>query len=90
VSVSFDKLVPGMVLLDIHSSRMGNTMLRRLGLWKVKVISVDHVTRTAMCSWNGNTPTRYFEHEFKKLYLKRTKAYLKQEEASRARGGRMI
>lgn len=90
MSVHFSKLKPGMVLLDIHSHRMGNTMLRELGCWKVTVISVDRITRTAMCSWNSNPPSQYVESQFKRLYLKPTKALLKQEEASRKRGGRMI
>ena len=90
MSVSFDKIKPGMVLLDIHSTRMGNTTIRRLGCWRVLVVSVDHEARTAMCSWNSNKPTLYTESKFKSLYLKPTKAYLKQEEANSKRGGRIL
>jgi hypothetical protein len=86
VSVHFSKLKPGMVLLDIHRYRVGNTTMRSLGCWKVTVISVDAETRTAMCSWNHNPPTRYVESQFKRLYLKPTKALLKQEEAIRKAG----
>lgn len=80
MAVAFDKIKPGMVLLDIHSERMGNTAIRRLGCWKVQVVSVDAEMRTAMCRWNGNPARIYFERDFKKLYLKPTKAYLAQQE----------
>jgi hypothetical protein len=33
-----------------------------------------------MCSWNGNPPRLYRERDFKRLYLKPTRAYLAQEE----------
>ncbi len=39
--MKFEKIKPGMVLLDIHSYRMGNTTMRQLGLWEVMVVSVD-------------------------------------------------
>jgi hypothetical protein len=80
MSVAFSKLKPGLVLLDIHSQHVGNTMMRQLGCWKVHVISVDAGTRSAMCSWNGNPPRLYRERDFKRLYLKPTRAYLVQEE----------
>ncbi len=78
--IKFERLTPGMVLLDIHSYKMGNTNMRRLGLWEVKVISVDAATRTAMCSWNGNPPRRYLERDFRSLRTKPSAAYLCQEE----------
>lgn len=76
--ISFDKLTPGMILLDIHKYRMGNTTMRAWGCWEVRVISVDPEARTAMCSWNGNPPTKYREGDFRKLRTKPTKAYLEQ------------
>lgn len=85
MAVAFNKIKPGMELLDIHKVRMGNTTMQRLSLFKVRVISVDTEARTAMCSWNGNQPTLYREREFKSLYLKPTKAYLAQQER-RSRG----
>lgn len=85
MAVSFDKLEPGMILLDIHSTRMGNTTMRRLGCWKVLVLSVDKEAQTAMCSWNGNPARLYFERDFKSLRTKPSKAFLAQEERERAR-----
>ena len=80
MSVAFSKLKPGLVLLDIHRERMGNTRMQRLGCWNVRVISVDDTARTALCSWNGNPARLYRERDFKKLYLKPTRAYLAQQE----------
>lgn len=80
MAVRLDKIEPGMVLLDIHSQKMGNTTMRRLGLWRVLVVSVDKEARTAMCSWNGNPARMYRERDFKRLHLKPTKAYLAQQE----------
>lgn len=80
MSVAFSKLKPGLVLLDIHTQRADNTMARQLGCWKVRVISVDAGTRSALCSWNSNPPRLYRERDFKRLYLKPTRAYLVQEE----------
>jgi hypothetical protein len=80
MSVAFSKLKPGLVLLDIHKVRMGNTKMHQLGCWKVRVISVDPEKRTALCSWNSNPARLYHERDFKRLYLKPTKAYLAQQE----------
>jgi hypothetical protein len=80
MAIKFDKVTPGMVLLDIHSHAMGNTTMRALGCWEVRVISVDKEARTAMCSWNGNRPQCYTERQFKSLYTKPTKAFLAQQE----------
>lgn len=80
MSVTFNKIKPGLVLLDIHKMAMGNTTGQRLGCWQVLVISVDPENRTAMCSWNSNPARLYRERDFKRLYLKPTKAYLAQQE----------
>jgi len=80
MSVAFSKLKPGLVLLDIHRERMGNTKMQRLGCWHVRVISVDDKARTALCSWNGNPARLYRERDLRRLYLKPTSAYLAQQE----------
>lgn len=74
---------PGMVLLDVHSERAGNTTMRRLGCWKVHVLSVDKKMRTAMVSWNGNSPKLYRARDLERLYTKEPKAYRDQQQ----RGG---
>jgi hypothetical protein len=88
--MKFEKITPGMTLLDIHSERDGNTTMRRLMCWKMQVISVDSTTRSAMVSWNGNKPQLYTEAMLTRLKDKPSKAYLEQEARRLARGGRMI
>ena len=67
MSVAFDTVTAGEDLLDVHSTTAGNTTMRVQGVWRVRVISVDSATRSAMCSWNGNPATRYTERSFAKL-----------------------
>lgn len=74
--IKFSKVEQGMTLFDIHSERSGNSMLRRLGLWKVVILKVDE--SGALVSWNGNKPTRWDRRRIEKLYAKPTKKYLAQ------------
>lgn len=67
MAVKFEKVEPGMTLYDRHRYRMGNTTLTSIGEWEVRVISVDKEARTAMCSWNGNPPRRYYARDFERL-----------------------
>jgi hypothetical protein len=69
--MKFEKIKPGMELLDIHKTVRGSTLMTELGCWKVIVKSVDPVSRTAMCSWNGNPATRYSEKRLKNCELSR-------------------
>lgn len=78
MAISWNKITTGDELLDIHRYRMGNTTMTRLGLWPVKVLSMDAVTETAMCSWNRNRPECWSRKRLEKLYRKPTKAYLAQ------------
>lgn len=65
--MKFEKIQPGMVLYDVHSYKMGNTTRSSVGVWEVRVISVDQETRTAMVNWNGNAPKKYREKQLSKL-----------------------
>jgi hypothetical protein len=65
--MKFDKLAVGMVLFDLHSYRMGNTTMRSLGVWPVRVVEIDAEKRRALCNWNGNAPTWYSEWNIEKL-----------------------
>lgn len=67
---TIEKIKPGDVLYDVHSERAGNTTVRIQREWKVFVKEVDVENRYAMCSWNGNRPTRYSERKLKKLRMK--------------------
>ena len=69
--MKFDKLKPGMIVWDVHSTRMGNTTLRTLGTWPVQVIEVDAENRRALVSWNGNKSSWMHEGFFEKLKAER-------------------
>jgi hypothetical protein len=70
VAIKFEKIKAGDVLYDVHSYRMGNTTLRSLGCWEVRVISVDPQLRNAVVSWNSNRPETWSERRLKKLCAK--------------------
>ena len=80
MAIKFEKIEPGMELLDIHREKMGNTTMSEWGLWKVKVISVDRATRTAVVSWNNNRHETWSAKRLQGLFTKPTKAYLAQQE----------
>lgn len=80
MAIKFEKITPGMILLDIHSQRVGNTTMTALGCWKVYVRSVDPVKRTVVASWNGNRDEVWPERRITRLYAKETKAYREQKE----------
>lgn len=65
--MKFEKIKPGMELYDVHSYKMGNTTMRSIGVWTVRVVSVDAERRSAICSWNGNKPEYYSESRLAKL-----------------------
>lgn len=88
MAIKFEKIEPGMDLLDVHSVRMGNTTMRELGCWDVRIISVDAENRSAMVSWNGNPPKRWFEGELRRLYIKPPKAY--RDQCERRRNGEWV
>ena len=52
--VAFSRIKPGETLYDCHMTRMGNTSMRRMGTWLVKVLEVYPEKQTALVSWNGN------------------------------------
>lgn len=87
MAIKFEKLTAGMELHDVHSRPMGNTTMRELGDWPVRIISVDPVARSAVVSWNGNRPETYYESSLKVLYAKPPPKYLAQQERQRTRGG---
>ncbi len=76
MAIKFEKIEPGMELLDIHRNR---DVMGSLGCWKVRVISVDKKKRMVMASWNNNPPRVYTERQITRYYTKPTKAYREQE-----------
>ena len=58
--ISINTLKPGDVVFDAHMQTMGNTTMRRLGVWRVIIKEVDVEHETVVASWNGNAPRKYY------------------------------
>ena len=69
--MKFEKLKPGMVVYDVHKTKIGNTTRSTLGTWTVRIISVDPEKRSCMASWNSNPPQRFYEHSINKWKAER-------------------
>ena len=87
MAIKFDKIEPGMTLLDVHREKMGNTTMSEWGAWKVKIISVDREQRAAVVSWNGNKPETYYARQLERLFREDKKPKgLREQEARRRKG----
>ena len=64
--MKFEKLAPGMVVYDVHRHKLGNTTISTVGVWTVRIVSVDHNTKRVMASWNGNRAKMFFDGEVSK------------------------
>jgi hypothetical protein len=80
MAIKFEKIEPGMRLMDIHRERMGNTTMSAWGRWDVVIVSVDRDKRTAVVRWNGNREETWDRHSLERLYTKEPKAYRDQQE----------
>ena len=61
--MKFEKLMPGMVVYDVHRHKLGNTTMSTVGVWKVRIVSVDHEAKRVTASWNGNSAKTFFYGE---------------------------
>lgn len=68
-----ENIVPDQTLWDYHRYQMGNTTMKKMGEWRVKVIEVDLEERKALCSWNGNPPKWFSERSISKWKVNRRK-----------------
>jgi hypothetical protein len=75
MAVKWETVRAGDVLFDVHSYRMGNTLVRSMGCWEVRVISIDHAAGTAVVSWNGNEPESWPARRVKKLRRREPEFY---------------
>jgi hypothetical protein len=71
MAIKFEKIQPGMTLWSRGRVRMGRTTMSRMGEWPVYVKDVWPEARTALVSWNGNTPEVWGEGRLTRLYAKR-------------------
>lgn len=67
MAIKIESIKPGDVLLDVHSTRMGNTTMRRLGVWSVEVVSIDVTNRCARVRWNGNREETWYGARLRRL-----------------------
>jgi hypothetical protein len=63
--VAFNTVRVGDVLYDGGTYKMGNTKLREVGNWPVKIVEVDTVRGRVLASWNSNTPKWFSERAVK-------------------------
>ena len=67
--MKIESLKEGMEVYDVHSHRMGNTVLRTLGCWDVRIVSIDLEDHTVMASWNGNAVRKYYQGDWSRWRL---------------------
>jgi len=60
MTVKFETLKPGDVLYDCGTHGVGNTTARAMGCWKIDIVSIDPVEKSAIVRWNGNAPKKQF------------------------------
>ena len=58
--MKFEKLKPDMVVYDVHRHKLGNTTMSTVGVWKVRIVSVDNESKRVTASWNGNPAKTFF------------------------------
>lgn len=73
MAVSWDAVKAGDVLWDRHRTKMGNTKMRRMGEWTVKIVSIDHAAGRAVVRWNGNPERVYFRRQVERLFRNQMK-----------------
>ena len=61
--MKLESLKPGMVVYDVGTYRMGNTTMRSVGVWPVRIVEIDMEKRIVVASWNGNPPKRFVSSE---------------------------
>lgn len=64
--MKLEDIKPPMTVYDVHSYTMGNTYLRSLGCWPVRILEVDQRLRIVVASWNGNPKQSFYERQWKK------------------------
>lgn len=68
--MKIQNLKPGMTVYDVGTQVMGNTRIRTVSVWSVKIEAVDEALGTVTASWNGNRLRVFTERAWKKWRLK--------------------
>ncbi len=69
--MKLEDIKPPMTVYDVHSYAMGNTYVRSLGCWPVRILEVDQRLRIVVASWNGNPKQNFYERQWKKWRVKK-------------------
>lgn len=64
--MKLEKMQPGQVVYDVHSHKMGNTTINTVGVWSVKIISINLEKQTVQASWNSNAERTYYHNSWSK------------------------
>lgn len=65
---NISKLKPGQIVWNIRRHKMGNTTVRTLSVYEIRVISVGEFS--VLASWNGNPAKHYTQRDIEKWKLK--------------------
>lgn len=89
MAIKFEKIEPGMTLLDVRRTKIGNTTMSEWSYWNVKIVSIDREAQTAVAIWNEVNPKgTWTRRQLERLYKTLPKAVRDQEERRKAHGGR--
>lgn len=65
--MKIEKLKPGMIVYDVGRTKMGNTTMTTVSVWKVRIISVDLEKRSCVAVWNMfNKEKTFYERSISK------------------------
>lgn len=69
--MTLKKLKPGDTVYSIHRYKMGNTTIKTVGYYPVKIVSVDEEKRRVTASQNHNPPTTFYEKQWSKWHAEK-------------------
>lgn len=64
--MKIESLQPGQIVYSIERGRLGNTTLRTVRIYSVRVIEVDAAEGRVVASWNSNRPQTYYRAAWSK------------------------
>ena len=64
--MKLERIEVGATVYDVGRRKMGNTTMKTVCVWPVRVIEVDLTARTVKAAWNFNPARIYTEREFSK------------------------
>ncbi len=61
--MKIDRMRAGMVVFDVGRSKLGNTTMMPVSVWRVHISSADLDGRRVEASWIGNAPRWFSERQ---------------------------